>query len=438
MLTTSKAFEMGFSIQISNAFFYARQIYFPNCYSMSKNYRTIVMRNKGLILLYLLSAITADTFAQNFKDSLDERLAQVYNRLKVPGFTALIVNKDSVVYKKSFGYADIKNKRAFTEETIENIGSVSKTFVAVALMKAVELGYFSLETNINDVLPFRVSSPFFPDEKVRVRHLVTHTSGIIDNDSIYNKSYLFESNGNTDEKVLGFLKERGYTGGLKDTTLSSFLYSYLNNKGRLYTVKNFYNSKPGQRSSYSNIGSALAAYLIELKAGTSFSSFCKRYIFNPLQMEDSKWFLSEVSREKHAIPYYDLQLTFPFYSLTTYPDGGLRTSGLDLSKYVMEMIRSLNGKPKLLDKRFIDIMFCPQFSANNVPANLSLATRNKGVFWNLYTDGFNGHDGDDPGVSTNILFNKDFGIVFMTNIYMDSRSEYLNLLKEYASKMYNR
>ena len=155
-------------------------------------------------------------------------------------------------------------------------------------------------------------------------------------------------------------------------------------------------------------------------------------------MEDSKWFLSEVSREKHAIPYYDLQLTFPFYSLTTYPDGGLRTSGLDLSKYVMEMIRSLNGKPKLLDKRFIDIMFCPQFSANNVPANLSLATRNKGVFWNLYTDGFNGHDGDDPGVSTNILFNKDFGIVFMTNIYMDSRSEYLNLLKEYASKMYNR
>jgi hypothetical protein len=65
-------------------------------------------------------------------------------------------------------------------------------------------------------------------------------------------------------------------------------------------------------------------------------------------MKDSKWFLSEVNRAKHATPYFDQQSAFPFYILTTYPDGGLRTCALDLSKYVIEMIRSLNGRMALL------------------------------------------------------------------------------------------
>jgi CubicO group peptidase (beta-lactamase class C family) len=396
------------------------------------------MKVIGSVFLLLLVVISQRTFAQNYKDSLDEKLSQVYQQLKVPGFTALIVNEDGIVYQKSLGYADIKTKRAFSEETIESLGSVSKTFVAVALMKAIELGYFTLETDVNDILPFKIVSPFYPNGKISIRHLVTHTSGIIDNDSIYNRSYLFERGGPKDEKVSAFLKERGYTGGLKDTTLSSFLHSYLNKKGRLYTAKNFSNSKPGQRSSYSNIGSALAAYLIEVKAAEPFSAFCRRYVFDPLGMKESKWFLSELSMEKHATPYFDLQSAFPFYSLTTFPDGGLRTSGADLSKYVIEMIRSLNGKPSVLDKRSIGVMFTPQFSANHLPENLSLTTRNKGVLWNLYADGFIGHDGDDPGVSTNILFNKSYGIIFMTNIYMEDKSEYLNVLKEYASKMHRK
>jgi hypothetical protein len=68
---------------------------------------------------------------------------------------------------------------------------------------------------------------------------------------------------------------------------------------------------------------------------------------------------------------------------------------------------------------------------------IPLNTRNKGIFWNLYTDGFIGHDGDDPGVSTNILFNKDYGIVFMTNIYLEDRSEYLTVLKRCVSTLNN-
>ena len=221
------------------------------------------MKFKALVFVCVFTACCLQLSAQDARESLTSRLTEVFKKNPLPGFTAMVVDRKGVVFKKSFGYADITRKNSFTENTVENIGSVSKTFIAVALMKAIELGYFNLETNINDILPFKIANPFFPEEVITIRHLATHTSSIIDNDSIYNRSYRFEKSVNTTETVLSFLKERGYTGGLKDTTLSTFLEQYFSRQGRLYTNANFFRSEPGRRSAYSNVGSALAAYLIE-------------------------------------------------------------------------------------------------------------------------------------------------------------------------------
>lgn len=391
---------------------------------------------KTTILLILSIILSASLYSQKaFKDSLDLKLTQAFEKTKVPGFTAIILNKNGIIYQKFLGYADTKEHVPYTTQTIENIGSVSKTFIAVALMKAIDLGYFSLETNINDILPFKVINPYFPDYTITIKQLTTHTSGIIDNDSIYPKSYKFLITDSTNKDAVSAMAERGYSGGLTDTTLETFLRSYLNTDGTLYRNRNFYNSQPGERSSYSNIASALAAYLIEIKAKMSFAAFSEKYILHPLHMNNSAWFLKEVDMKKHAIPYVATDLPLPFYSLTTYPDGGLITSAADLSKYEMEMINSLNNHPKLLSKESVEIMFSPAFSLDSLPQNFNASKRTKGVFWNLYTDGFIGHDGDDPGVSTNILFNKNCGIIFMTNIYMDDRSDFLNVLKEYANKI---
>jgi CubicO group peptidase (beta-lactamase class C family) len=128
-------------------------------------------------------------------------------------------------------------------------------------------------------------------------------------------------------------------------------------------------------------------------------------------------------------------MAFPYYSLTTYPDGGLRTSALDLSKYVLEMIHSLNGNSKILTNKSVETMFKPAFTTATVPTNMNLQTRNKGVFWNIYNDGYIGHDGDDPGVTTNILFNDHMGIVFITNIYLKDRTDILKILKKYGERL---
>ena len=152
-------------------------------------------------------------------------------------------------------------------------------------------------------------------------------------------------------------------------------------------------------------------------------------------MKNSAWFLNHVNMKEHAIPYAATDFPLPFYELTTYPDGGLITSADDLSKYVIAMINSLNKHSQLLSQKSVDKMFSPAFALDNLPQNFNASKRNKGVFWNLYNNGFIGHDGDDPGVSTNIMFNKNCGIIFMTNIYMDDTSDFLTALKEYAGKI---
>lgn len=389
-----------------------------------------------LIPLVYCLFLTPALFAQHYRDSLDLELGRLYKQTGVPGFYAMILGKEGVLYEKGFGSANIKLQQPFSKKTVENIGSVSKTFIAVALMKACELGYFTLETDINTILPYKVINPYFPNGIIKVRHLATHTSGIIDNDSIYNRSYQFLQSDSIDQTILNLMNERGYKRGLSDTTLETFLFGYLNSKGRLYGNHSFYNSKPGERSSYSNIGSALAAFLIEVRSGLTFAEFSKKYILQPLQMDQSTWFLNEVDPKLHAVPYLTKDLALPFYSLTTYPDGGLRTSASDLAKYVHEMMQDLaTGRSRILNRTSIATMFAPAFTTANMPQNFSLATRNKGIFWNLYNDGFIGHDGDDPGISTNILFNRDYGLIFMTNIYLDDRSGFLNVLKKYASKL---
>ena len=172
---------------------------------------------KPTIFLIVSIILSTKLYSQTvFKDSLDLKLTQAFEKTKVPGFTAIIIDKNGIVYQKSLGYANVKNHVPYTTQTIENIGSVSKTFIAVTLMKAIELGYFNLATNISDILPFKVTNPYFPNYPITIKELATHTSAIIDNDSIYHKSYKFIITDSSNKDAVSAMVDRGYSGGLAD------------------------------------------------------------------------------------------------------------------------------------------------------------------------------------------------------------------------------
>jgi len=388
------------------------------------------------IIAGLLLFVIQQGYSQAKFDTLTNRLNHVFKQDSLPGMSVILVNAGGIVYHQDFGFADRQNNIPYTSATIQNVGSVSKTFIAVALMKAIELKYFTLETDINDILPFKVVNPNYPEGKITIRELANHSSGIIDNPAVYPNTYKFHPDLRPyDKDALDALQSIGYRQSMPDSSLAEFFYNYLSEKGKYYGPGNFGKGGPGSTSSYSNTGSALVAYLIEIKAGIPYADFVKKFILSPLKMKSSTFFIANTNLEKHARLYYKDNLAFPLYDLVTYPDGGLKTSPTDLAKYVSGLIKGYNGDELLLKNESYKQMFTAQFSKEHPPKDINLTYRNKGIFWNLYTNGTIGHDGDDPGISAFVFFNPatNMGGLFMCNRYLPDKKPIIDLLVQATS-----
>jgi CubicO group peptidase (beta-lactamase class C family) len=314
---------------------------------------------------------------------------------------AIIINK-KVVWSKGYGYADRDNKLPFTPNTIMNIASISKTFTGVCLMHAIEDKKLSLDEDINTYLPFKVSNPFFPEEKITLRNLAIHTSGITDNSPTYEKSYSY--------------------GGDSAEPLGEFLKGYFVPGGKYYSKDNFLKAKPGSTREYSNIAAALAGYIVETATGTKLNEYSKKYIFKPLRMNDTGWFLSEIKLANHSKLYKTEGGTtkaIKLYGLATYPEGGVRTSIADLSKFFICLLNGgeFNGV-RILKNESVREMVKFQFTASAKPENVNLNEINSGIFWATKRNVTRiGHAGNDPGVQAEMLsdLSKEVGVIVFAN-----------------------
>ncbi|KGO96690.1 hypothetical protein Q767_02990 [Flavobacterium enshiense DK69] len=329
----------------------------------------------------------------------------------IVGIGAAIIIDKNLVWEKGYGYADRENKIPFTPSTIMNIASISKTFTGACIMKAVEDGKLSLDEDINNYLPFRVVNPNFPNEKITLRQLATHTSGLADRYPFYTDSTYFH-------------------GGNKPEPLGEFLKNYFTPEGKYYSKNNFLKSKPGTYRDYSNIGAGLAGYIVELRTGKKLNEYAKKHIFKPLNMVDTGWSLSEININKHAKLYKkhgDVIEPIQLYEQTTYPDGGIRTSVNDLSKFFICLLNDGKyGNTSILKKKTIDEMLRFQFNESNKPENVKLDKLNSGIFWATKMGATRiGHNGSDPGVRTFMLSdtNKEIGILLFFNTSFSEKEE---------------
>ena len=323
------------------------------------------------------------------------------------GVGAAIIVNGKIAWTGGYGYADKERGVAFTPDTIMNIGSISKTFTGVALMRAVQEGTLSLDRDINSYLPFKVINPHYPAEPITLRQLATHTSGITDKPLIYEATYHFA--GDTPEP------------------LGEFLNNYLSGNGKFYSTGNFLNAKPGRKREYSNIGAGLAGYIVEIAVGERLNTYTKRHIFAPLQMSNSGWLLSEIPAAKHARLYVaqGIRVPIPLYEITTYPDGGVRTSVSDLAKFFVALLNDGEYEgARILNKQSAAEMLRFQYTSANKPENVNLQGEdsvNSGIFWATKFDTTKiGHNGSDPGIRTMMLADpsKKIGVILFTNTSM--------------------
>ncbi len=374
------------------------------------------MKQLGTILLLFITVVQHSK-AQTPEVLLRQQLDSISRLTGLAGFGVAVFSTDSLYFENGYGYADLENKKTYTTNTIQNIGSISKTFIGVALMKTIEMGKFNLDTPINDILPFRVVHPKYPEAVISVRHLATHTSGIVDFEKGYDRSYVLENpssvvpeNYEKDmEKYLNKVRSNG------KMPLKKYLKGYLVPGEEFHSKKNFSKFAPGKRYVYSNIASALAAYCIEVVTGKSFPEFTQEHIFKKVGMHDTGWSYDSIDQTAHAKTYSNDLKALPKYSLVTYPDGGLRTSVASITRYLQTMVRCYQGEDIILKPESCQEMMKAQLAPSQLEDGED--TDNYGFFWEYNRETIIGHNGGDPGILTLMYYYKDIemGAVFFTN-----------------------
>lgn len=345
--------------------------------------RRTFLRNAGLLATGLAIGGTIAPRSASAGAGLDRFLRGNLLDSHCPGLGLAAVHDGEVVWSRGLGLANVARGTRVRGDTMFMLASVSKTVTATALMQVWEQGDIGLDDDVNLVLPFSVRNPSYPARKITARQLLTHTSGIRDNWNVLNALYVQ---------------------GDSPIALGTFLERYLVPGGAYYSGgKGYAGWASGTDYSYSNVGAALAGYLVEAATGIDFADWCEDRIFTPLGMSDTGWHLRGLDRDRIALPYRRLigggWKSYGLYSYPDYPDGALRTTARSLAKFLAAYARG--GSP-ILAPATVDLMLSDQ----NVPGPWQglIWYRSSGPGGELL-----GHSGGDSGVATEMWFRRSDG-----------------------------
>ncbi len=192
-----------------------------------------------------------EKLTKNVHHKLDSLLKRIHKRHDFHG-AVLVAKNEKIVYENQIGTADFKNKTLLNKESVFQLASVSKQFTAAAIMLLNERNQIKLTDTVNTYFPD------FPYEAVTIKNLLNHTAGLPKYFWIAEHKWQ-QDKAPTNSEMMEFLASTD--------------------------VKRYF--KPGRNFDYSNTGYFVLASIVEKISGTSFSSFLKKNIFEPLQMNHS-------------------------------------------------------------------------------------------------------------------------------------------------------
>jgi CubicO group peptidase (beta-lactamase class C family) len=312
----------------------------------------------------------------------------------IPGVASIALKDGQIVWNHCYGFAVLEDSIPVADTTLFYLASISKTSVAIALMQVWENLSFSLDEDIGIFLGFPVRNPYFPDSVISIRMCMTHMSSINDNWTILDPLNIQ---------------------GDSPIPLGDFLEEYLVPGGIYYSQDNYNPWPPATQDDYCNIGAAICGYIIELLAD-SFPIYCHDSIFEPLSMDETAWFLSQLDTDNIAMPYHwDSTSYVPYGHIGKpyYPCGTLRTSSRHLARLLTAFMQYgvIDDTVRILDSTTVVLMTTAQYPVLNPE---------QGLFWyKKFLDGrwIWGHQGWSSGIRARIAFdwNNNTGAVLLTN-----------------------
>jgi CubicO group peptidase (beta-lactamase class C family) len=319
---------------------------------------------------------------------LGPSLEQIVREEKIPGLAVGIVEDGRLVYARGFGVRKLGDPAtSVTAETLFHMASITKPFVATAVMQLVEQGKVDLDAPVTRYLPyFRLKDP--RHESITVRQMLTHTSGMPDvEDYQWDKP-------EDDEGSL----ER-YVRSLSDHELRW---------------------QPGSRFAYSNMAYEVLGDLVAKVSGTSFEDYVAARILKPLGMRSSTLLLKRADPGKLAIGYTRTKdgavkpiAHYPYNRAHT-PSSNLHSNVEDMARWALANLNhgELDGR-RILERSTHDLMWKPGAETGQKGVRI-------GISWFLEEsrgDRLVVHGGGDDGFLTYLWLCPDrkIGVIFMAN-----------------------
>ena len=218
-------------------------------------------------LLAALVILAAQIHAQTRESKIDALLGTCFERSQFMG-SALVAEGGTIVFEKGYGYADLEWEIPNAPDTKFRLGSITKQFTSLLIMQEVQKGTIRLDAPVVTYLP---GYPSPQCEKVTIRHLLTHTSGIPNYTDFINFR----------------VERRQYT---LDQLVGTFSGKPLD-------------FEPGTRWKYSNSGYVLLGAILEKVTGTSYERLLALRILEPLGMKNTGYDHGEVILPKRASGY---------------------------------------------------------------------------------------------------------------------------------------
>lgn len=236
-------------------------------------------------------------------EELRKAILEILQETNTPAAGIALVNKDGPVWIEGLGNADREEGIEANEETMFRIGSTSKIFVALAVLKLQEQGRLSLKDRVRDLIPeIKFENSWEDTNPILVEHLLEHTTG-------WDDLHLVEY----------------YQKGIEMLSLKEALDFHPHSRISRWVS--------GTRMAYSNTGPNVAAYIVEKVTGQPYEDYIKENFFSPMGMETITYRLSEDYKKKGA---------------TLYKENGKAPS--DYGHMLMRASGSINASPKDMAK----------------------------------------------------------------------------------------
>ncbi len=311
------------------------------------------------------------TISQSLNISTDrlpyiDRLLQEYvDKGVIPQALTFVAKNGVVIYNKAFGWSDIESKKALKKDDIFRNYSQTKAITTVALMTLFEQGKFQLDDPVSKYIPEctdLVLVQLKPDGKyttrpaaspLTIRHLLSHTSGIMDNRELWTLRQ--EQMKKRDNRPYETLAEE-----VKDLVQLPLAFD------------------PGTQWNY-HPASDVWGYLVEYFSGKPLREYVKETILTPLGMSSSDWYYPESYRPRMVTAYNEKDGKLvtqtnlwsgrdPFQADTRYCQAGTGLNGTieDYARFCQMILNggTFNGK-RILGRRTIEMMSVDQLPHPN-------------------------------------------------------------------------